>query len=71
MQEYFKTQFWGTPIDFINSAYVQISFSVIMNLYAVNWLNGGQVMSNVYMILNAIGLVVYPLWLYFFLSKHY
>jgi len=38
MKRYFKSQFWGTPIDYINSAYVEISFACIMNFYLLTGL---------------------------------
>ena len=71
---YYKvSQFWGTPIDYMNSAYIEISFSVLMNVRSIEWESGnrGLDMSNYYMIFHAFLLVFYPVWLNIFLTNNY
>jgi len=71
MKNYYTTQFWGTPLDYIHSAYVEFSFACVMNFYVIDWASSGIYMSNTYMLLHALTLLAYPVWLYFFLSKNY
>jgi len=76
IQNYYgPSQFWGTPIDFVNSCYVELSFACIMNFYTLEWEGGssvyGMYINNIYMFVSFLIVVGYPIWLYFFLSKHY
>ena len=75
MQNYYQgSQFWGTPIDLVMSAYIEFVFAVFINFimfttegetysYGV-WIN------NIYLVCSTVLIVVYPFWLYFFLKMN-
>jgi len=76
VQNYYgPSQFWGTPIDFVNSSYVELSFACLMNCYTLEWQGGssvyGMYINNIYMFVSCLIVVGYPIWLYFFLKEHY
>ena len=57
----------------MNSAYIEISFSILMNIRAFKWVSGnrGLDMSNYYLIFHAFLLIFYPIWLNIFLTNNY
>ena len=72
---YEESQFWNTPIEFINSAYVELAFACIINYMMLSWegdgSNYGMYINNLYLFFGTFLIIGYPIWLFFFLRKNY
>jgi len=77
VQDYYaESQFWGTPIDFMTSAYIELVFACL-----INWTmftstretdqDFGLFINNVYLCCASVLVVVYPIGLCVFLKKNY
>jgi hypothetical protein len=66
---YADSQFWGTPIDFIKSAYVELCFACFINylMFTTKGANSdsGVLVNNIYLVFASILVIGYPIWLYF------
>jgi len=76
VQVYYKVSlFWGTPIDFLNSAYAELCFGCIMNWYSLTWRGNthayGMVINNIYLFISSVLVVGYPVWKFVFLYSNY
>ena len=74
--DYFKVdQFWGTPLDVMMGAYIEIAFACFINwsMFTTKGetYNYGVFINNVYLCFFSVLLVAFPAWLYYFLKKNY
>jgi hypothetical protein len=76
IQNFYKdSQFWGTPIDVIMGSYIEIAFACLINYFMFttkgDTYNYGVLINNIFLVLSAVILVAYPIWLYVYLKKNY
>merc|ERR1740117_247903 len=77
VQDYYaESQFWGTPLDFMKSAYVELAYAALINwqMFAYKTEEGhdlGLWINNTYLVLSTLVVIVYPIFLYFFMRHYY